>query len=630
MLYPARRHARRLHRAQRDDHRLPARAPTGTPSPTLTGDASWRGDGDARLLRAARALPLRPTRLRQRLRATRRGHGYDGWLTTEPAPTADSPCATGALGEILSRTRAELAALAEPALAHRATAPRYLRTWRRPERLARRRRSLGASGSRRSPPPTAAATAPASTSARSRPSRPTSSSCGPMRSATACSSTTTTTRRRASSTSSGRTPTAPTRAPRTRGAAGAATGAVVRREVILAGGAFNTPQLLKLSGIGPRGELDSLGIPCRVDLPGRRREPPGPLRGRRRQPSCAANFALLDGVHLRARRPGRAARPAASASGSNGKGVYTTNGARARIIAGRARAPDPDLFIFGAARRISRATTPATRGELERQRNVFTWAILKAHTRTRAGTRALRSADPRDPPDVNFRYFDEGNDAAGTTISTPSSRASSSCADDGQHRSDIDARELVPGRRFRTPRRAARVRPRQRLGPPRLLHLQDRARRRPDGRRRQPLPGARDRNLRVVDASVFPRIPGFFIVTPDLHDQREGERRHPGRRRRRSLRRHPWPTTTTRTRSTRSSPTSTSAPRTSTTCSGTRATTEATARSVVLALTFASVPEAGVFDTDMLYRLRVTRTPRSSGPQRRLGPRRAAPATSTR
>ena len=45
-------------------------------------------------------------------------------------------------------------------------------------------------------------------------------------------------------------------------------GCAVRREVILAGGAFNTPQLLKLSGIGPREELERFGIRCRVDLPG--------------------------------------------------------------------------------------------------------------------------------------------------------------------------------------------------------------------------------------------------------------------------------------------------------------------------------------------------------------------------
>jgi choline dehydrogenase len=38
------------------------------------------------------------------------------------------------------------------------------------------------------------------------------------------------------------------------------------REVILSAGSFNTPQLLKLSGIGPKEELSKHGISTLVDL----------------------------------------------------------------------------------------------------------------------------------------------------------------------------------------------------------------------------------------------------------------------------------------------------------------------------------------------------------------------------
>jgi len=43
---------------------------------------------------------------------------------------------------------------------------------------------------------------------------------------------------------------------------------MAKREVIISGGAFNSPQILKLSGVGPAAELKKFDIPVVVDLPG--------------------------------------------------------------------------------------------------------------------------------------------------------------------------------------------------------------------------------------------------------------------------------------------------------------------------------------------------------------------------
>ena len=52
------------------------------------------------------------------------------------------------------------------------------------------------------------------------------------------------------------------------GRGGIVTEVRARREVILSGGTYNSPQLLQLSGIGPAALLKSLGILVRHDLPG--------------------------------------------------------------------------------------------------------------------------------------------------------------------------------------------------------------------------------------------------------------------------------------------------------------------------------------------------------------------------
>ncbi|KAJ9585975.1 hypothetical protein L9F63_020372 [Diploptera punctata] len=43
---------------------------------------------------------------------------------------------------------------------------------------------------------------------------------------------------------------------------------LARNEIIISGGAVNTPQILMLSGIGPKEDLKPLGIPVVLDLPG--------------------------------------------------------------------------------------------------------------------------------------------------------------------------------------------------------------------------------------------------------------------------------------------------------------------------------------------------------------------------
>jgi choline dehydrogenase len=57
--------------------------------------------------------------------------------------------------------------------------------------------------------------------------------------------------------------------PRASSSDGGTPGSVnATREVIISAGTFNTPQLLKLSGVGPAAELESFDIPLILDLPG--------------------------------------------------------------------------------------------------------------------------------------------------------------------------------------------------------------------------------------------------------------------------------------------------------------------------------------------------------------------------
>jgi choline dehydrogenase-like flavoprotein len=203
-------------------------------------------------------------------------------------------------------------------------------------------------------------------------------------------------------------------------------------------------------------------------------------------------------------------------------GLYTSNAVIIGILKkSRPELPAPDLFIFavpGFFKGYYKGYSPdRANPDLASKHNLLTWLVMKAHTKNRAGTLTLRSTDPLDVPEINFHYFYEGTDR-----------------DDGE---DLDA--ITQGFKF--------IRKINKIGmekgavkgeiwPRPEDNVQDEAAIRdfiareawghhascscPIGADVDPMAVLDSRfrvrgvrNLRVVDASVFPRIPGIFIVT---------------------------------------------------------------------------------------------------------------------
>src|SRR5262249_7805333 len=151
---------------------------------------------------------------------------------------------------------------------------------------------------------------------------------------------------------------------------------------------------------------------------------------------------------------------------------------------------------------------PGYSAVFERYRNRFTWAVLKAYTNNRAGRVTLQSSDPRKWPRIDFHYFAEGSDRDGADLDA--------VVDGVQFVREMNrtlgaVKEISPGPKYDTPERLREFIQNEawghhasctnRIGSDDGAVLDSRFRvRGTDG-------------LRVVDASVFPRIPGYFIVT---------------------------------------------------------------------------------------------------------------------
>ena len=124
----------------------------------------------------------------------------------------------------------------------------------------------------------------------------------------------------------------------------------------------------------------------------------------------------------------------------------------------------------------------------------------------------LRSDDPRDVPHVNFRYFEEGNDASGDDLEA---------VVEGvefvrrmmRRASEVVEKELVPGENVSTREQIREFVRNEAWG----HHASCTCKMGPKDDEMAVVDSNfrvhGTTNLRVVDASVFPRIPGFFIVT---------------------------------------------------------------------------------------------------------------------
>lgn len=288
--------------------------------------------------------------------------------------------------------------------------------------------------------------------------------------------------------------------------------ALASREVIISAGAYNTPQLLKLSGIGPKEELQKHNITLKKELRGvgtnlQDRYEVGVIS------EVKDNFSSIEKCTF-----GAAGDPC-MADWQRGMGPYTTNGAPIGIVKKSSVAvregKEPDLFIFGAPGYF-KGYYPGYSTRAIANKKTFTWAVLKAHSKNKAGTVTLKSADPRDVPEIDFKYFEQGGEddvqavADGVAVAREiGRRAGNLMLDDipilgGKYEEQLpgpsqpDTKQFVKNESWG--HHASCTCP---IGKEEEGGVLD-SRFRVHG----------TSGLRVVDASVFPSIPGFFIVVP--------------------------------------------------------------------------------------------------------------------
>lgn len=158
-------------------------------------------------------------------------------------------------------------------------------------------------------------------------------------------------------------------------AAGTKRTALARREVIVSGGAFNSPQLLMLSGIGNATELAKFGIPLIKDLPG-------------------VGQNLMDNQEMPIVGSGNAG------SGMAGVAMYKTK---------HPAHGERDMFLMGGQGFLFRGFWPDNPVRVPPDpRQPYGVSMVKGSSVNNKGWVKLRSADPMDTPEINFNHYAAG------------------------------------------------------------------------------------------------------------------------------------------------------------------------------------------------------------------------------
>jgi choline dehydrogenase len=178
---------------------------------------------------------------------------------------------------------------------------------------------------------------------------------------------------------------------------GGAHEATARREVILCGGAINSPQLLKLSGVGPAAELRALNIPVARDLPG---------VGENLQDHLEFYFQIASKLPItlygKTGLLGRAWIGLQWLMRDHGDGA-TNHFEAGAFIRSRPGVPHPDIqyHFLPIAISYDGATLATEHG--------FQAHVGPLRSKSRGWVR-LKSADPHDAPRIQFNYLSHPDD----------------------------------------------------------------------------------------------------------------------------------------------------------------------------------------------------------------------------